>query len=100
MSLFNLDLKYKNNAINEYKLFSFSNSKKNDINKIKISEHKDIKKRPKSGFIRKKNDAKSLINKLEKKRNEEFLDNYLYRNNVKDDYNNKIYELFKRTECF
>lgn len=100
VSLFNLDLKYKNNAINEYKLFSFSNSKKNDINKIKISEHKDIKKRPKSGFIRKKNDAKSLINKLEKKRNEEFLDNYLYRNNVKDDYNNKIYELFKRTECF
>ena len=45
VSLFNLDLKYKNNAINEYKLFSFSNSKKNDINKIKISEHKDIKKR-------------------------------------------------------
>lgn len=100
VSLFNLDLNYKNNAINEYKLFSFSNKKKNDINKIKISEHRDMKKRPKSGFIRKKNDTKSLINKLEKKRNEEFLDNYLYRNNVKDDYNNKIYELFKRTECF
>ena len=112
VSLFNLELNYKNNAINEYKIFSFSNKKRNnnintnanvnDINRnrIKTTKYRDNKKRAKSGFIKKKIDAKSIVNKLEKKKNQELLDTLLYRNNVKNDYNNKIYELFKQTECF
>ncbi len=112
VSLFNLELNYKNNAINEYKIFSFSNKKRNnnintnanvnDINRnrIKTTKYRDNKKRAKSGFIKKKIDAKSIVNKLEKKKNQELLDTLLYRNNVKNDYNSKIYELFKQTECF
>ena len=57
---------------------------------------KDNIKRLNSGFNNKKANIKLLINKLEQKRNKEFLDNLIYRN--KDDYNNKMYEIFKRTE--
>ena len=106
ISLFNLELNYQSNAINDYKLFCNKKNNKNNITRIKLIENQDdntksIRKRPKSDLIRKKIDAKSIVNRLEKKKNQELLDNLLYRNNdVKNDYNSKIYELFKKTECF
>ena len=99
-------MNYRSNAINEYKLFSFSKNKANNyiktnnIHRIKIYEYKDSKKRAKSGLLKKIIDVKSIVNKLEKKKNQELLDNLLYRNNTKNDYNSKIYKLFKETECF
>ena len=65
-----------------------------------LFKSKDIKLRPKSGINNIKLNTKLLINKLEKKRNKEFLDNIIYKNCDKDSYNNKIFELFKRTECY
>ena len=58
----------------------------------------DRRSRPNSGFNNKKPNIKLFITKLEQRRNKEILDDLIYRN--KDEYNNKIYELFKRTECF
>jgi hypothetical protein len=105
ISLFNLELNYRSNAINDYKLFSNKKKNKNNISRIKLIENqenrKSNRKRPKSGLIRKKIDVKSIVNRLEKKKNQELLEYLLYRNNVvKSDYTSKIYELFKKTECF
>jgi hypothetical protein len=108
-SLYNLKNKYKINDYIKKKIFCSSNKNNNDINRLILSDmHKydksymmtnssDAKKRVRSGINRKKNYIKSIINKLEKKRNKEFLENL---NNDKDSYNNKIFELFKRTECY
>ena len=60
----------------------------------------DRRSRPNSGFNNKKTSIKLFITKLEERRNKEILDDLIYRNKNKDEYNNKIYELFKRTECF
>jgi hypothetical protein len=107
-SLFNLKDKFK---INDYrrknKIFSPSHKNNNDINTLVLSDMYndksnfmtnsiDTRKRVRSGINRKKNYIKSIINKLEKKRNKEFLENLNY---DKDSYNNKIFELFKNTEC-
>ena len=97
-SLFSPDFpnkKYGNN------LFTYSNRNSNEIN-LRISNHyiSTDKNRPKSGLKKKITNTKYLIKKLEQKRNKEFLDNIIYRNNNKDNYNNKIYELFKKTEYF
>ena len=107
VSLFTLELNNKNNyknIKNRNNLFNYSNKKKNNINILKLSDKFSNRyiKRPKSSLNNKKVDTKLFINKLEKKRNKEFLENLLYRNTNKDDYNysNKIYELFKKTECF
>ena len=42
-------------------------------------------------------ETKLFIKKLEKKRNKKFLENLLIEKN-KDNYNNKMYELFKMIE--
>ena len=60
----------------------------------------DRRIRPNSGFNNKKANIKLFITKLEQRRNKEILDDLIYRNKNKDEYNNKIYEIFKRTECF
>ena len=88
-----LKLLSKNNTINFNKLKLYTNSN----NKYNI--------RPKSSMIRKNNDkadTKLFLNKLEKKRNKEFLENLLIRKNANDNdgYNNKIFELFKKTQCY
>ena len=109
-SLFNLKNKFK---INDYRIknniFSSSDKNNNDKNKLVLSDlykydksyvrtnTNDTKKRVRSGINRKKNYIKSIINRLEKKRNKELLENLNY---DKDSYNNKIFELFKNTECF
>ena len=88
-------------------LFSFYHQNKKNSNIFKLTDnyaHSFIK-RPKSNISYKKGknyDTKSFINKLEKKRNKEFLENLLYRSANKNDFNysNKLYELFKKTECF
>ena len=56
--------------------------------------------RPNSGINNKKKSIKLFITKLEQRRNKEILNDLIYRNKNKDEYNKKIYELFKRTECF
>ena len=105
ISLFNLDLNYKTSAINKYKVFAFSSKKNESIKTSRIKNldynHniRNLKKRAKSGIIRKVIDTKSIVKKLEKKRDSEFLNN-LNRNTNKNDYTSKIYELFKKTEYF
>ena len=105
VSLFTLDFNYKNStkkATKTKNLFKILNKNGNDINKLKLSANLNNKYnlRPKSGLIRKKADTKLFLNKLEKKRNKEFLDNLLFRKNTNDVYSNKIYELFKKTQCY
>ena len=106
IALFKLNLNNKNIVSNEYdecNPLSCSNKYKNKKNKLtsfgNFSYRGNIK-RSKSGLSKKKDDTKSFIDKLEQKRNKEFLETFIYRNNNKDNYNNKIYELFKRTDCF
>ena len=105
VSLFTLDFNYKNStkkATKTKNLFKILNKNGNDINKLKLSANLNNKYnlRPKSSLIRKKADTKLFLNKLEKKRNKEFLDNLLFRKNTNDVYSNKIYELFKKTQCY
>ena len=107
-SLFNLKNKYKINDYLKKKNFGSSNKNNNDINRLVLSDmykydksymmtnSNDAKKRVRSGINRKKNYIKSIINRLEKKRNNEFLEKLNY---DQDSYNNKIFELFKNTEC-
>ena len=111
---FNINYKLKNKfedkGNNIYKNFISSSKNSMGIKKLILSDNfdkskllfksKDIKLRPKSGINNIKLNTKLLINKLEKKRNKEFLDNIIYKNCDKDSYNNKIFELFKRTECY
>ena len=111
---FNINYKLKNKfedkGNNIYKNFISSSKNSMGIKKLILSDNfdkskllfksKDIKLRPKSGINNIKLNTKLLINKLEKKRNKEFLDNIIYKNYDKDSYNNKIFELFKRTECY
>ena len=101
VSLFTLDFNYKNSTKTK-NLFKILNKNGNDINKLKLSANLNNKYnlRPKSSLIRKKADTKLFLNKLEKKRNKEFLDNLLFRKNTNDVYSNKIYELFKKTQCY
>ena len=106
-SLFSLKNKFKINDYIKNKIFSPSNKNNNDKNRLVLSDiykHDksyvvnnscDTRKRPRSGINRKKNYIKSIINRLEKKRNKEFLANLNYR----DSYSNKIFELLKNTEC-
>ena len=105
ITLFKTNLNNKNilnNESNEYNILSCYNSKKNKRKNLttygNFSNRENIK-RSKSGLNNQKVDVKSIIDKLEKKRNKE-LENLVYRNNDKYNYNNKIYELFKRTEFF
>ncbi len=105
VSLFTLDFNYKNStkkATKTKNLFKILNKNGNDINKLRLSANLNNKYnlRPKSSLIRKKADTKLFLNKLEKKRNKEFLDNLLFRKNTNDVYSNKIYELFKKTQCY
>ena len=107
-SLFSLKNKYKINDYIKNEIFSSSNKNKNDINRLVLSDmHKydksymmtnfnDTKKRVRSSINRKKNYIKPIINRLEKKRNKEFIEKLNY---DQDSYNNKIFELFKNTEC-
>ena len=111
---FNINYKLKNKfedkGNNIYKNFISSSKNSMGIKKLILSDNfdkskllfksKDIKLRPKSGINNIKLNTNLLINKLEKKRNKEFLDNIIYKNYDKDSYNNKIFELFKRTECY
>ena len=104
ISLFTLDMNFKNNAKNDktnFNIFTLSNKRTNTLSKLRFSDSTSNRNnRPKSCLAHKKADTKLFINRLEKKRNKELLNNLLYRNNNKDEYSNKIYELFKRTECF
>ena len=100
ISLFTLDFKHSaKKGKTNFNLFTISNKKTNALNRLSGNSN-NINNRPKSSLNHKKADTKLFINKLEKKRNKEFLNDFLYRNNNKDDYSNKLYELFKRTECF
>ena len=103
VSLFTLNpINNSAKKVNTYKYLQFSNSKGNNISKFKIptnlSSHCKI--RPKSCLKNKYADSKLFLNKLEKKRNKEFFDNLLHLNKNKDHYCNKLYELFKKTECY
>ena len=107
-NLFNLKNKFKFNDFRKNKAFSSLKKNNNDINRLVLSDiykydksyvmtnTSDTKKRVSSGIKRKKNYIKSIINRLERKRNQEFLDKLNY---DKNSYNNKIFELFKNTEC-
>ena len=107
---YKLKNKFEDKGNNIYKNFISSSKNSMGIKKLILSDNfdkskllfksKDIKLRPKSGINNIKLNTKLLINKLEKKRNKEFLDNIIYKNCDKDSYNNKIFELFKRTECY
>ena len=108
----NYELKNKYNGEENNRYNKFISSSKNSIGakRLILSDNidksrllfksKDVILRAKSGMNKNKFNTKQLINKLEKKRNKEFLDNIIYKNCDKDSYNNKIFELFKRTECF
>ena len=111
---FNINYKIKNKfdheGNNRYNNFISSSKNIIGVKKLILSDNidkskllfksKDIKLRPKSGINNNKLNTKLLISQLEKKRNKEFLDNIIYKNCDKDSYNNKIFELFKRTECY
>ena len=107
---FELKNKYDDEGNNRYKQFISSSKNNIGVKKLILSDNidkskllfrsKDIKLRPKSGLNNNNLNTKLFINKLEKKRNKEYLDNIIYKDCDKDSYNNKIFELFKRTECF
>ena len=98
--------KYNEGENNRYNHFISTNK---GIKKLVLSDNfdkskllfksKDMKLREKNGMNNNKLNAKLLINKLERKRIKEFLDNKPYKNCDKDSYNNKIFELFRRTDC-
>ena len=99
MNFFSLDYNYKNNNNYSYKTSHFSNQKRNNINNLSlyIFSNNRWNIRPKSCHIEKMTETKLFIKKLEKKRNKKFLENLLIEKN-KDNYNNKMYELFKKIE--
>ena len=107
---YELKNKFDDEGNNRYNKFISTSKNSFGVKKLILSDNidkskllfksKDLKLRSKSGMNNNKLDTKQLINKLEKKRNKEFLDNIIYQNCDKDSYNNKIFELFKRTECF
>jgi hypothetical protein len=107
---YNSKSKYNDEGNNRYNQFISTINNSSGIKKLTLSNNfdkskllfksKDMKLRPKSGMNNNKLNTKLLIKKMERKRNKEFLDNIIYKNCDKDSYNNKIFELFKRTECF
>lgn len=102
VTLFGLDLKQKINNGKEYNIFCPLNQiyKTNLLKKSGNFTNREIAKRPNISFHQKTVDPKSIINKLEQKKNEEFLENLTCPNNNKNFYNNKIYELIREIGCY
>lgn len=107
VSLFKLDSAKKFEKVKTNLKLRSKNGNNINFNKLKLYTNSNNKYniRPKSSMIRKnadKADTKLFLNKLEKKRNKEFLEKLMIRNNAdaNDGYNNKIFELFKKTKCF
>jgi hypothetical protein len=110
----NVNYKFKNifddEGNNRYNNFISSSKNSIGVKKLILSDNierfkllfkpKNIKLRPKNGINNKKLNTNLLIKQLEKKRNKEFLDKIINQNCEKDSYNNKIFELFKRTEYY
>ena len=76
--------------INKFKMKEFSKNKKLDA--------KDNKKNKKINFNLKKTGTDNLIEKLDKERNKEMLENLRIQKKEKGEYNNIVYNIFKRTE--
>ena len=101
--------KYNDEGNNRYNQFISTSKNSIGIKKLVLSNNfdkskllfksKDMKLRPKNGMNNNILNTQLLINKLERERNKEFLENKFYKNYEKDSYNNKILELFKKTEC-
>ena len=102
--LFTLLPNNKNNTEKTKKFYNniFHSKNCKDVNKLIISTNliNKYKIRTKSSLMGRRANTKLILNKLERKNNKEFLEHLLTRNNKKDEYNNKLYELFKKTECF
>jgi len=106
---YNLKNKYNDEVNNRYNQFISTSKNSIGIKKLVLSNNfdkskllfksKDMKLRPKNGMNNNILNTQLLINKLERERNKEFLENKFYKNYEKDSYNNKILELFKKTEC-
>ena len=106
---YNLKNKYNDEGNNRYNQFISTSKNSIGIKKLVLSNNfdkskllfksKDMKLRPKNGMNNNILNTQLLINKLERERNKEFLENKFYKNYEKDSYNNKILELFKKTEC-
>ena len=76
--------------INKFKMKEYSKNKKLDA--------KDNKKNKKINFNLKKTGTDNLIEKLDKERNKEMLENLRIQKKEKGEYNNIVYNIFKRTE--
>ena len=76
--------------INKFKMKEYSKNKKLDA--------KDNKKNKKINFNLRKTGTDNLIEKLDKERNKEMLENLRLQKKEKGEYNNIVYNIFKRTE--
>ena len=76
--------------INKFKMKEYSKNKKLDA--------KDNKNNKKINFNLKKTGTDNLIEKLDKERNKEMLENLRIQKKEKGEYNNIVYNIFKRTE--
>ena len=76
--------------INKFKMKEYSKNKKLDA--------KDNKKNKKINFNLRKTGTDNLIEKLDKERNKEMLENLRIQKKEKGEYNNIVYNIFKRTE--
>ena len=76
--------------INKFKMKEYSKNKKWDA--------KDNKNNKKINFNLKKTGTDNLIEKLDKERNKEMLENLRIQKKEKGEYNNIVYNIFKRTE--
>jgi len=102
--------KYNDMENNRYNKFISTSNNSLGIKKLELCDNfdkskllfksKDVKLRSKNRMNKNKLNTKQLINKLERERNQKFLDKIPYKKFDKDSYNNKIFELFKRIECF
>ena len=69
-----------------------------EYSKNKKLDAKDNKKNKKINFNLKKTGTDNLIEKLDKERNKEMLENLRIQKKEKGEYNNIVYNIFKRTE--
>ena len=111
LNLFRIDNTNNQNNKKVLTAHNVNNKRKIKINKFKLKEFLDYKKMNsvtnyknnkdiKKGFNLKKLETNNLIEKLNKQKNKEILDNLKIQKNQDEGYNNIIFNIFKRTEVY
>lgn len=97
----NYNLNTNNNDKKKVKINKFKINELSKDKKVYFSDQNKNKKIPtRNGLNLAKIENNNLIEKLNKKRNDDFLQNLKNQKKGNKEYNNIIYSIFKRTEVF